>query len=172
MNNKNNHDEVLARGRLNLEANRQGEMTSQQKDWIQQDMNKERQRQYQMVYASCAIFVVVAIIIILLPSLPIPIIGLPIVWGIGFLAWYGFVWQQEKPLRADLDAGVVQAVTGYVDKSTEQGYSVIIGGIKYATHPDMYPAFDETLRYTIFVTPNSKIVLSAEITEDSSDPIY
>jgi len=170
--NNNKHAEILARGHLNLEANQQGKMSTQQKDWLRQDMKKERQRQYQMAFMSCVVFLVVAIIVILMPFLPIPIIAVPIIWGIGFALWYGYIWVQEKPIQDDLKAGGVQAVTGYIDKSTEQGYHVILGGVKYATHPDMYPAFDETLLYTIYVTSQSKIVLSAEIATSIDDPMY
>ena len=159
----NKDNEILARGQLNLQANQQGKMSAQQKDWLQQDMKKERQKQYRLFFVSCAIFLMVAIVLVLLPSLPIPIIILPIILSMGLIAWGSFVWIQEKPIRNDIASGQVETLTGYVDKSTEQGYHITIGGVKYATHPDMYPAFDETLPYTIYVTPQSKIVLSAQI---------
>ncbi len=168
MNDKQNPDEILARGSLNLEANQQGHITAQQNDWLKQDMKLERQRQYRLIYASCAVFLVVAIVVVLMPFLPIPIIAVPIVWGIGVACWYGYVWMQQKPIRDDLEAGIVQAITGYIDKHNKDGYQITISGVNYTVHPDMYPIFDETQRFIIYVIPKSKIVLSAEI---MSDPI-
>lgn len=169
MDNKSKHDEILARGRLNLQANQQGHMTPQQKDWLKRDMKQERQRQYQLVYVSCAVFFVVGIILVLIPFLPIPIIAVPIVWSIGVVHWFGFVWVQQKPIRDDLEAGTVNSVTGYVDKSSEHGYHVTIDGTNYATPPDLYMTFDETQRYIIYFIPESKVVLSAESVTESSD---
>jgi len=156
---------------LNLEANQQGQLTAQQKDWLKQDMKQERQRQYRLIYASFAVFLIIAMIVILMPSLPIPIVAVPLVWGIGIASWYGYIWMQQKPIRDDLDAGTVQAITGYVDKHKEEGYCITVSGVSYAVHPDMYPIFDETERYTIYVIPYSKIVLSAEIITETSDYI-
>lgn len=170
MNNKNQHtDEILARGHLNLEANQQGHITAQQKDWLNHDMKEERQRQLQMVYMSCGVLLVVAVVLALMPFLPIPLIAVPILWGGGVAVWYGVTWRQQKPIRDDLDTGNVNAVTGYVDKSTEHGYHVILSGVNYATPPELYQVFDETQRYTIYVTPESKIVLSAEVITESED---
>jgi hypothetical protein len=164
MDNKSKHDdEVLARGHLNLQANQQGHMTAQQKDWLRRDMKEERHHQLRMVYMSCGVLLVVVVILALMPFLPIPMIAVPLAWGIGVALWYGVVWKQQKPIRDDLKAGKVNSVTGYVDKSTEHGYHVTIGDVNYATPPDMYRAFDETQRYIVYFTPESQIVLSAEI---------
>ena len=163
MNSNNQHDEILARGRLNLEANQQGQMTPQQKDWLKQDMKEERQRQYQLVFVSCIVFLIVAIVLVLMPFLPVPILIVPFVWGVGVVSWYGYVWMQQKPIRDDLEAELVEAVTGYVDKkNVEQGFMVTIDGVDYVTHPDMYPIFDDIRRYIAYVIPKSKIILSAQ----------
>jgi hypothetical protein len=170
MDNKNKHnDELLARGHLNLHANQQGQMTAQQKDWLNRDIKEERQRQLQMVYISCGVLLVVAVVLALMPLLPIPLLAVPLIWGSGVAVWYGVVWKQQKPIRDDLDAGTVNAVTGYIDKNKEHGYHVILNGVNYATPPDLYPIFDETQHYTIYVTPKSKIVLSAEIITEPED---
>jgi hypothetical protein len=163
--------EILAGGRLNLEANQRGQITPQQKDQLQHDMKQEQQRQYQVIYVSFAVFIVVGMILVLIPSLPIPIITVPIVWGIGVALWYRYIWMQQKPIRDDLEAGEVQALIGYVDRNTTQGYHITISGVKYITHPDMYASFDETQRYTIYVLPRSKIILSSEIVIELNDTV-
>ena len=171
MKNKNKYEDAsLTRGEQNLQANRQGQMTAQQKDWLWRDMKEERRRQLQMVYISCGVLLVVAVILALMPFLPIPAIVVPIAWGGGVALWYAIVWIQQKPIRDDLKAGKVDSVTGYVDKSTEHGYHVTIGDVNYATPPDMYHAFDETQRYVVYFMPTSKIVLSAEMATEPSQP--
>ncbi len=66
---------------------------------------------------------------------------------------------------------MVQAITGYIDKYNQDGYRITMSGVSYTVHPDMYPIFDETQRFIIYVLPQSKIVLSAEIITDTSDYI-
>lgn len=85
------------------------------------------------------------------------------------MIWYGYAWRQQSPIREDIDKGVVETATGYIDKSTRQGYHITIADVDYATPPDMYEAFSDTLGYIVYFLPQSKIVVSAEISPEYSD---
>ena len=167
-------DDILTRGQANLEANQSGTISAQQKDRIKQDMKVARQDQLRIVYVAGILLFMVTVMLVLLPNLPIPIFAPLLIWMIGFTLWRTYIHKQQQPLRDDLERGRVESVTGYVNKTTKLGgYHVIIHDEAYETPPDMYHAFDETQEYTVYYTPNTRIVLSAERIEvpDDTSPI-
>lgn len=157
---------VLSRGQANIEANRQGKLTAQQKDGLQDDLKQARRQAWKQVYLSAMVLLVVIVVILLMPYLPITIVVPILLWLGGVGVWYAYSWWTQKPIREDITDGTVVPITGYIDKSTTHGYHVTVQQVDYATPPKLYDAFDETERYTLYVTPRSKIVVSAEILED------
>jgi|GEM_PF-1795686 len=166
---KNKHDDTLTRGRVNLMANQAGKITAQQKDWLRRDMRDARRKYNQQIAISGIVFLVVAVVFALLPFVVIPVAFVPIIWLVCVLAWVAYAWYQQKPIRDDLNNGVVATATGYIDKSQKHGYHITIDGVDYATPPDMYEAFSDTAQYTVYVTPQSKIVLSADLIAETDD---
>jgi len=169
METKNPTDPTLTRGLLNLQANRNGKITPQQKDWLRRDMRQARRQYNQQIVLSAIVFLVVTVVLALLPIVIIPVVFVPIIWGVGVALWYGYLWYQQQSIRDDLTNGTVASATGYIDKSTKHGYHITIDGVNYATPPEMYDTFSDTARYTVYVTPQSHIVLSAELIAETDD---
>lgn len=162
-------DSTLTRGMVNLQANQQGKISTQQKDRIRRDMREARQRYNQQIILSGVVFLVVAVVLALMPFVVIPVVFIPFIWAVGVALWYAYAWYEQQAIRTDLSAGIVTTATGYIDKSTRDGYHITIDGVDYATAPDIHEAFNDTARYTVYVTPNSKIVLSAEVIDEPAD---
>lgn len=156
-------------GMGNLQANQQGNMSSAQKDRLRRDMRVARGVYNQQIVLSGIVFLVVMVVLALMPFVIIPVIFVPMIWGVGVLAWYAYAWGQQKPIRDDIQAGTVKTATGYIDKSSTHGYHITINGVDYVTPPDLYEAIGDTARYTVYVTPQSKIVLSAEVIDEPTD---
>ncbi len=160
---------TLTRGQANLVANQTGKITAQQKDSLRRDMRQARGRYRQEVIISGIVALVVTIILMIIPFDFIAPILVILIWGVLVMIWYGYAWMQQSPIRKDIDKGIVETATGYIDKSTRQGYHITIADVDYATPPDMYEAFSDTQGYTVYFLPQSKIVVSAEISPEYSD---
>ena len=160
---------ILTRGMVNLEANQQGKITDRQIARLRHDMREARGRYNQQIALSGLVFLIVTVILALMPFVIIPVIFVPLIWVGGVISWYIYAWYQQKPIRDDIADRQVASVTGYIDKSRQHGYHIIVDAVTYATPPDMYDAFNDTARYAVYVTPRSHIVLSAEVIDEPID---
>ncbi len=169
MNKQKQTDETLQRGPGLIQFNQAGQIAPLQMDWLVRDLRAERQRQLKLVYVSGVIFLVITVVFALMPYLPIPIIAPPIIWGIGVIVWAIWLRQKQASVMRDIKEAKAQAITARISKSLKNGYHVTANGIDYATTPDMYSIFREGELYILYVTPHSKIVLSAEAVDKSGN---
>jgi hypothetical protein len=75
--------------------------------------------------------------------------------------------QQTHLYRADLHKGLVQQIMGKVIRQVRLGellgYDLVVAEERFSVSPYTYEQFTDGATYTLYYTPNSKTILSAEL---------
>ena len=155
---------ALNRGWQDLETIRQGRLTNEQKTWLRETVQSDRQRTLRSTLIPLGIGAVMILLSIFATDSRTGLLvlgSLLIVLSVIFANFSRHIRHQDNDIVRDIANGVLGIKRGKIHKV--KPYVVQMGELEFSILPEMYYAFEEGGVYTLYFTPLSKQLLLAEI---------
>ncbi len=155
---------ALNRGWQDLETIRQGRLTEEQKTWLRETVQSDRQRTLRSILIPLGIGVLMILLSLFAPDIRTGLLvlgSLLIVLSGIFANFSRHIRMHDTEIEHDIANGTLAKKRGRIRKV--KPYVVQIDELEFSILPEMYYAFDDGGVYTLYFTPISQQLLLAEM---------
>jgi len=153
--------EALAFTAEDLAANRAGRLSQRQAEWLRR---QERRAGRIVILFTLGMAAVPAIALIIFAlGRNMPMIGMSVFLLVGLpLLGYWVADNERRKWRRDRETGVAASVYGQVTAGGQPPRYLRIENLQFALTPKKLAAFEMGAAYSIYYTPRTRVILSAE----------